>query len=762
MTVTSTTRTAGPFTGNGGQTDFPFTMRVFTDTDIVAAQTDTTGAVTTLTLGSDYTVAINSDQRDNPGGTLTMLDPLAEDFLLDMTTSLEATQGARLTNAGGFYPEVVENALDKLTILHQQSTTNKAQVLRFPFPETVDEFPSPADRANKIVAFNSSGGLSLLAPTSGDATDLALTLSGSGGSDEIGFIQSGTGADVRTVQDKLRESVSVKDFGAVGDGTTDDTAAFAAAYSYALGFFGASSLSAATIYFPPGAYLITSNNFLGSLDFTALTGGYDTRIGLTIEGAGWGTSILWRPTSSSSDCWMYDQGTSGTPENILIYLAFKDITVTHDVVNLSGGAKANGFRLRGTSGSNGVVQGFQFLHARFSILDYGNGVSTAKRAKCGTFMKIAGTVNASEMTWSDSLIQAYTTVLDIGANAEAVNHNFNNTSAELIFGDVFKVGGGHSVNVRGGSWIMESEATSYFLAIRQGASGLSGGFYFEGGRTELRINSLGTYLSNWLLTDATGYSSTYQSSFPVIKFAGWTSKISGASARDTFVIDAAFPAKISIDGCSIGDIGATQYHKVSVNSSKSGLQTANTQWWMAELDFVNGDAVAFDNVSFTDANSTARISARNCRNCIDYDLTANGISDQVVGRVRPLKTATFWGTSWPDTGNNATMQIRLPKGALLKKVMFRKAANAGTATAGYQLAAIDGASNQYCASTSANQNVEHKASADDLNIYMDDDLGYSSGISASQVVFIVALAGHLGSAQAVAMATTDYALVEYY
>jgi hypothetical protein len=39
------------------------------------------------------------------------------------------------------------------------------------------------------------------------------------------FIQSGTGAVVRTAQDKAREIVSLKDFGAIGDFTTDDTTA---------------------------------------------------------------------------------------------------------------------------------------------------------------------------------------------------------------------------------------------------------------------------------------------------------------------------------------------------------------------------------------------------------------------------------------------------------------------------------------------------------------------------------------------------------
>ena len=47
--------------------------------------------------------------------------------------------------------------------------------------------------------------------------------------EDFSFIQSGAGAVARTVQSKLRDTVSVKDFGAVGNGIANDTAGITAA-----------------------------------------------------------------------------------------------------------------------------------------------------------------------------------------------------------------------------------------------------------------------------------------------------------------------------------------------------------------------------------------------------------------------------------------------------------------------------------------------------------------------------------------------------
>ena len=101
--------------------------------------------------------------------------------------------------------------------------------------------------------------------TTGNATDASVVsytgfkgqagvvqdLAGNDGSDWIGFEQAGAGAVARSAQDKMRDAVSVKDFGAVGDGVADDTAAIQAAID-------AFPTHKRPINIPAGVYRITS------------------------------------------------------------------------------------------------------------------------------------------------------------------------------------------------------------------------------------------------------------------------------------------------------------------------------------------------------------------------------------------------------------------------------------------------------------------------------------------------------------------------
>jgi len=63
-------------------------------------------------------------------------------------------------------------------------------------------------------------------------------------SEQVTFLAAGAGASQRTALDKLRDTVSVKDFGAVGDGVVDDTVAINAAIA-----------TNKAVYFPPGTYM---------------------------------------------------------------------------------------------------------------------------------------------------------------------------------------------------------------------------------------------------------------------------------------------------------------------------------------------------------------------------------------------------------------------------------------------------------------------------------------------------------------------------
>lgn len=121
MTVTATHRVSGPFTCDGSQKTFSFDFKVFAASDVAVAYGDPEAvSQTTLSLNTDFSVSLNSDQDESPGGSVTTVTPPPKGMSLSITSKVDATQEMQLTNQGGFYPTVINSECDKLTILIQQ------------------------------------------------------------------------------------------------------------------------------------------------------------------------------------------------------------------------------------------------------------------------------------------------------------------------------------------------------------------------------------------------------------------------------------------------------------------------------------------------------------------------------------------------------------------------------------------------------------------------------------------------------------------
>jgi hypothetical protein len=106
----------------------------------------------------------------------------------------------------------------------------------------------------------------------------------------VDFIQSGAGAVTRTGQAKLRDAVSVKDFGAVGDGVADDTAEIAAALA------ALATAGGGTLLFPPGTYLISAaiSQLFGNSANVHLIGYGATINGSSVTGGSPGDTTLFK------------------------------------------------------------------------------------------------------------------------------------------------------------------------------------------------------------------------------------------------------------------------------------------------------------------------------------------------------------------------------------------------------------------------------------------------------------------------------------
>lgn len=147
--ITEAIRHAGPYTTNGIQTDFTFEFKMFAgDEEYLVVTTRIDGVETTLEYTTDYSVALNADQDNDPGGTVTFVTA-PDDVVVLISSAMPIEQPAIFTNNGGFYPRVLNDALDRAAMNAQEQADKLTRSLKVQLGFDGPVMGDPADYAGK-------------------------------------------------------------------------------------------------------------------------------------------------------------------------------------------------------------------------------------------------------------------------------------------------------------------------------------------------------------------------------------------------------------------------------------------------------------------------------------------------------------------------------------------------------------------------------------------------------------------------------------
>jgi hypothetical protein len=165
MTISTETRIAGPYEGNGVTTSFPFLFEVFAADQLKVIRRKLVApaeADVELSYGSHYGVSLNSDQQLNPGGSVSYpLDPsgdkLPAGYGLVIVSAVGYTQPTDLPSGGRFFSETVERAIDRVVVLAQQLKQRLASALQLADGVEAAPLPSPTELAGRLLQFDEDG-----------------------------------------------------------------------------------------------------------------------------------------------------------------------------------------------------------------------------------------------------------------------------------------------------------------------------------------------------------------------------------------------------------------------------------------------------------------------------------------------------------------------------------------------------------------------------------------------------------------------------
>lgn len=279
MAIQSQLRRSDIYVGDGVQTQFSFSFKLLKSEDAEVHVAPPHGVDAVLNPNA-YVCVLNDDQDVNPGGKITLKEPLVKGAALAVISGEAYVQPTVFTNRGAFFPTVLNDSLDRLTILCQQlveqvsralitdpTDTITPRQLRDKLLAAVDDAIAAAGASKEtLAACEAIKGF--IERYSWDIPHLVNSLEEVEAYPYDGYFwvkgygnPGNAGEDIsnRLVGGlTLARYAGVRGFGAVGNGTHDDTDSVQKMIT-AVGY----------AYFPPGRYLLSTTTIDAPVYFGA-------------------------------------------------------------------------------------------------------------------------------------------------------------------------------------------------------------------------------------------------------------------------------------------------------------------------------------------------------------------------------------------------------------------------------------------------------------------------------------------------------------